>query len=215
MGLPLDIGQLDEATIAVLRSTVGSNLSCRVVSGTITLNETDPWRRLTARGLLLAAFQGASAAPESQFSFFLRPELLDPENYAMQRLTADTNLPPTLRDDQQRSRGEPRLDCILATGLESYATITRIEIFDESVKVPYADSDGDVGWHRFDTRIAFVGHVHLRGKPVGVERTFTVCTTGLDRLTLTVETASQNQASGPDDARPVPRLTLVHTPPGA
>jgi len=156
--LPPDIGHLDPETIEILRGAIGLNLYCDLIDGTIRPNETDPARRVVARGAVFtAAPRPGRPAPDAvPRRFWLRPAPLPQSyNFAIQRLQASRDLPAGLLVDDTVSA--PRLVTRLATSLESVVTVTEVAIFNEPLKVAYADSDGDVGVFGFDTRIDFIG----------------------------------------------------------
>lgn len=156
--LPADIGHLDAETINLLRGTIGLNLHCDLVDGTVRLNEADPARRIVARGAVFTAAlrPGRPAGDAIPGRFWLRPVPLPQScDYAVQRLQASRDLPSGLLVDEDVAT--PRLGARLATSLESVVTVTKVAIFNEPLRVAYADSDGDVGVFGFDTRIDFIG----------------------------------------------------------
>lgn len=156
--LPPDIGHLDAQTIDLLRGTIGLNLHCDLVEANIRLTEPDPARRVVARGALFTAAPrpGQRASDAADRRFWLRPAPLpQSSDYAIRRLQASEDLPPGLLVDQAMST--PRLGARLSTSLESVVTVTEVAVFNEPVRVAYADGDGDIGFFGFDTRIEFTG----------------------------------------------------------
>lgn len=156
--LPPDIGHLDAETINLLRGTIGLNLYCDLIDGTIRPTETDPTRRIVARGAVFTAAPrpGRPVGDAIPGRFWLRPVPLPQScDYAVQRLQASRNLPSSLLVDEDVAT--PRLGARLATSLESVVTVTQVAIVNEPLRVAYADSDGDVGVFGFDTRIDFIG----------------------------------------------------------
>lgn len=156
--LPPDIGHLDPGTIDLLRGTIGLNLHCDLIDGTIRPNEGDPMRRVVARGAVFTAATrpGRPSGDAELKRFWLRPSPLPQScDYAIQRLQASRDLPAGLLVDDTVSA--PRLGTRLATSLESVVTVTEVTVFNEPLKVAYADSDGHAGVFGFDTRIDFIG----------------------------------------------------------
>lgn len=156
--LPPDIGRLDPETIEVLRGTIGLNLHCDLVDATIRLNEADPTRRVVARGAVFTAAPRPNrpAGGATGLRFWLRAAPLPQSaDHAIQRLQASRDIPPSLITDAKAAA--PSLGARLATSLESVVTVSQVAIFSEPLRVAYADSDGDVGFHDFDTRIDFIG----------------------------------------------------------
>jgi hypothetical protein len=205
---PADIGRIDQATLASLRSTLGMNMTCSLVNGSLSLRETDPWERLTARGVLIFTSPRKNQDPTATKTFYLRPELLLPELYAMQRLVADFKLPGRL-GQPFGSPGEPQLGCGVNTGCEGLATVFRIDIYSEKLQVPYADSDGDIGFHSFDTRIEFIGAAMVDNRSHSKERVFAIVTKGLDGLRLTIESSIRDDTENQLELARKPRLTLT------
>ena len=195
--LPPDIGQLDADTIDILRGTIGLNLHCDLVDGTIRLNEVDPAQRVVARGAVFTAAPrpgrpGTGTAPAR---FWLRPALLpEASDYALLPMRASRDMPASLASEASIST--PRLGARLATSLESVVTVTRVDIFGERRKVAYADGDGDIGSFDVDTRIDFVGSL--------LNRTFILSVRAgpSDSGWLSLQPMGPNSASPPDGLSP-------------
>ncbi len=206
--LATDIGHLDEDTLSALRLLPGKCLTCQLVDGRLRPECEEPSQRVGARGLLLTAHPGRGEAGEP-FPIYLRPEVVTPDDYELQRLRADIDPPPALRDDPDRSpRTDPRLGCSVDTGLSALFAITRIDIFSEVVPVYASDCWDPLGERAFDTRIEFIGSVRGLRQAVSPERVFAVHADGRDTYHVSVETFVRPVGTGSETTRR-PRLTLV------
>ncbi|MGE3644710.1 MAG: hypothetical protein AB7F96_12720 [Beijerinckiaceae bacterium] len=160
--LPPDIGKIDAASMAVLRSMIGANLSVYKIEPQERMSQALWEMRPAARGLLIVLhrFGRAENDGHDDVSIWLRPELLpESDEYAIQRLHA-SHAEPFSRVPAGRSPGitvELNQKFELKTEFRSSIRVLRIDIFGVPGKVCFDYSDGNIGFHDFDSRIEISG----------------------------------------------------------
>lgn len=165
---------IDPASIEILRSMIGAHLSVYQIepgeSNLYALWEMRP----AARGLLIVLhrFGKDKVADASDASIWLRPEIVPEfEDYAIQRLHASFAEPFSHVQVGWVAESTAELDqrFELKTEFRNAYTVTRIDVFAVAGKVYYADSDGDIGLHEFDSRIEITGGDGTRQHTLSVD----------------------------------------------
>ena len=174
--LPEDTRRIEPASMDVLRSMIGGCLSVFQIGPRIT-NSHALWEmRPAARGLLVSVHRfdktGRADTGADTLSIWLRPEMLPEfEIYAIQKLHASLVEPFSIVERGRVPGSTLELDqqYELKTEFRSAFRVTRIDIFSVPEKVYYADSDGDIGLHEFDSRIEITGRDGERQHTLGID----------------------------------------------